>query len=169
MPDTTLVLLVKRSYGEISEICLAMKKGGFGEGRYNGVGGKLEAGETIEQAAVRETREEIGVGIKDLKKCARLVFENPHKPDWDQVVHVYLVESWEGEPSESIEMKPEWFAVKNIPYSAMWPDDAHWLPEVLNGKFISGSFIFNKEGGIETFRLEAADSFEPTASLMDNK
>jgi mutator protein MutT len=133
MPDTTLVLLVKRSYGEISEICLAMKKGGFGEGRCNGVGGKLEVGETIEQAAVRETREEVGVENKEMKKCARLVFENPHKPEWDQVVHVYLVENWEGEPSESIEMKPEWFAVKDIPYTNMWPDDAHWLPEVLNG------------------------------------
>ena len=36
------------------KILLAMKKKGFGEGKYNGVGGKQEKGEDIEQTAIRE-------------------------------------------------------------------------------------------------------------------
>ena len=41
------------------QILLAMKKRGFGMGRWNGVGGKIEPGETIEEATARECREEI--------------------------------------------------------------------------------------------------------------
>ena len=45
--DATLVFLIKRSQGKISEICLAMKKRGFGMNRWNGVGGKVEKDENI--------------------------------------------------------------------------------------------------------------------------
>ena len=45
--DATLVFLIKRSQGKILEICLAMKKRGFGMNRWNGVGGKVEKDENI--------------------------------------------------------------------------------------------------------------------------
>ena len=54
--ETTLCLLRRNE-----EILLAMKKRGFGEGKYNGVGGKIEGTETPEAAMLRETKEEIGV------------------------------------------------------------------------------------------------------------
>lgn len=53
---TTLLFLVRDD-----EILLAMKKRGFGANRYNGVGGKLDPGETVEQTLVRESEEEISV------------------------------------------------------------------------------------------------------------
>ena len=46
MRDSTLLFLVKKEGDKISNICLPMKKRGFGAGRYNGVGGKVEAGES---------------------------------------------------------------------------------------------------------------------------
>ncbi len=49
--DTRRTLLFLRKN---NHILLAMKKRGFGADRWNGVGGKLEPGETIEQALVRE-------------------------------------------------------------------------------------------------------------------
>ena len=58
--NATLVFLIKRIDGEIKDICLAMKKRGFGVNRWNGVGGKVDdQNETIEEAAKRETKEEI--------------------------------------------------------------------------------------------------------------
>lgn len=144
--DVTLVFLVKKEHGVVTDICLAMKKRGFGMGRWNGVGGKLELGkETIEEAAIREAREEINVSLKELNKKAELSFYFPHNPAFDQLVHVYFVEKWEGEPEESEEMRPKWFPVDSIPFADMWPDDIFWLPWVLEGDLVKATFKFGEK------------------------
>jgi 8-oxo-dGTP pyrophosphatase MutT (NUDIX family) len=158
--DVTLVFLLKRSGGEITEICLAMKKRGFGIGRWNGVGGKVDKeGETIIEAAIRETKEEINVTIEKLKRVAELSFYFPHNPAFNQMVHVYFVEEWEGEPTENEEMNPEWFSVENIPYPDMWPDDIFWLPKVLEGNIIKASFEFGEKDIILNKEINIIESF----------
>ena len=81
MRQDTLVFLVN---DDTQELLLAMKKRGFGVGKLNGVGGKVQAGETIEAAAVREAQEEALVRIqeKDLVKVAELAFHFKDKPEW---------------------------------------------------------------------------------------
>lgn len=143
MKNTTLLFLVKRNINkEITDICLAMKKRGFGVGRYNGVGGKVEEGESIDDAVRREAHEEIGVVVRVMEKCGELTFTFPHKSDWNQLVHVYLSEDWDGKPVETEEMNPVWMSVKDIPYATMWPDDIFWLPKVLEGNAVRGRFTF---------------------------
>lgn len=142
--DATLVFLVKKSQGEITHICLAMKKRGFGMNRWNGVGGKVEENETVDEAAKRETKEEIGVEVKALNKIAELSFFFPHNPLWNQMVHVYFSEDWEGKPIESEEMNPKWFVSADIPFHAMWPDDIYWMPEVLKGNLLRAMFRFGE-------------------------
>lgn len=144
MRNATLLFLVKKNDGIISDICLAMKKRGFGAGRYNGMGGKVEGGETIEEAVKRETLEEVGVQVDIVTKCAELAFTFPHKEEWSQRVHVYLADSWSGEIVETEEMRPEWFSVDKIPYDIMWPDDQFWIPKVLEGKFVEANFSFGE-------------------------
>lgn len=144
MRDTTLLFLVKRNDDVITDVCLAMKKRGFGVGRYNGVGGKVEEGESIEDAVKREAREEIGVVVRDMNKCAELAFTFPHKNDWNQLVHVYITDEWQGEIVETEEMNPIWFTVGDIPYNIMWPDDIFWLPKVLDGNYVKASFSFGE-------------------------
>jgi len=144
--DATLVFLIKKSNNKITDICLAMKKRGFGVNRFNGAGGKVEVNkETVEEAAIRETREEIGVTVDKLNKVAELSFYFPHNPAWDQMVHVYFVEKWEGEPTESEEMRPKWFSAESLPYSDMWPDDIFWLPWVLEGNLVKATFKFGEK------------------------
>ncbi len=147
MKDTTLCFLVKEKDNKIHKICLAMKKRGFGVGRWNGSGGKVEEKlkETIEDALVREVSEEIGVKIKDFDKKAELTFNFPHNKEWDQFCHVYFVKDWEGEPSESEEMDPKWFLTEEIPFDSMWPDDIHWLPKVLDNNLVKASFVFGED------------------------
>lgn len=142
--NATLLFLIKRENGKIAEILLAMKKRGFGAGRWNGVGGKQEKDESIEASAIREASEEIGVMARDLRKTAELKFVFPKKPDWDQIVHVYLSENWQGDPIESEEMNPSWFDIEDIPYDTMWPDDIYWLPEVIKGKKVRAEFSFGE-------------------------
>lgn len=67
MRQTTLVFV----FNEKNQILLAMKKRGFGEGKWNGAGGKVEEGETIVQAASRELMEETGINIAPDKLEAR--------------------------------------------------------------------------------------------------
>lgn len=130
-----------------TDILLAMKKRGFGAGRMNGVGGKVIEGESIEQSLVREAYEEIEVVLKEdkLEKVAILHFSFESKPEWDQECHVYFVSEWEGEPTESEEMNPEWYSKDSLPFDKMWPDDKFWLPRVLAGEKLRAHFSFTED------------------------
>lgn len=140
------------------EILLAIKKRGFGAGKWNGSGGKIKDGETIALATVRELKEEIGVAVKDtdLKPVARFNFYFPQRTDWDMQVFVFFAWKFAGEPSESDEMKPQWFKLNEIPFSEMWPDDMLWLPRALNNEKLIGDFWFSGDGEtIDKHKIES--------------
>ncbi len=131
-----------------SKILLAMKKRGFGAGRWNGYGGKLAEGETLEQAALREIQEESGITSAELEKKGIITFEFENDPV-SLEVHIFDVTSYEGEPVETEEMKPQWFDIDKIPYEQMWSDDPHWLPLLLEGKKFRGKFLFDRPSTAE--------------------
>ena len=149
---TTLCFLVQ---GEpIHQIILGKKKTGFGVGKYNGFGGKVEPGESVEQAAVREVYEEAGVRIleKDLTFVGELAFIFPNQPEVDHNVRIFLVKTWEGVPQETEEMAPFGFDINSIPYQEMWQDDIFWLPKVINGEKVCAKVIFEDDGeGIKEY------------------
>lgn len=143
MRQTTLCLLIKEN-----EILLAMKKKGFGVGKWNGVGGKFnsEKDKNIDETALREIEEEIGVKATKIEKAGLFSFYFPNKKEWNQDVHLYLVNTWEGEPRESDEVCPKWFDKNNPPFDKMWDDDRIWLPKILAGEKIRGIFTFDPTG-----------------------
>lgn len=124
-----------------------MKKRGFGAGKYNGYGGKVLEGETIEQAALRETEEESKLKLNSLNKVGEIEFHFPEikAKEWNQKVHVFLISEYEGIPEESEEMTVEWFDLSNLPYSQMWETDTHWLPVILSNKKIKGKIFFEDD------------------------
>jgi 8-oxo-dGTP diphosphatase len=159
MQNATLCLLIRGH--PIDEILLGMKKARFGAGKYNGFGGKVEDGETIAEATVREMREETGVDVRlgDLERVGRLTFLFPFKPDWEQVVHVYTARAWQGTPQESDEMAPAWFKVEDIPYDQMWDDDIYWLPSVLAGERVRATFTYRADNQtVEKFEISDWDT-----------
>ncbi|MBN2549745.1 MAG: NUDIX domain-containing protein [Anaerolineales bacterium] len=153
MVEATLCFLVQGK--PISQVLLGWKKRGFGCGKYGGFGGKVEAGETIRQAALREMEEESSVRVvpEHCDYVGRLDFRFPFRPGWSQVVHVFLATRWRGEPRESGEMRPLWFALAQIPYASMWQDSIHWLPPILAGRRLEAVFTFKADN-------ETVDEYE---------
>lgn len=122
-------------------VLLGMKKRGFGAGRWNGFGGKVLLGETIEASAIREMKEETGIVVCELEKVGLLHFAFTDHPETIDV-HVFAIKDFSGEPTESEEMRPQWFYIDEIPFSDMWPDDIYWYPLFLKGKKFKGDFLF---------------------------
>lgn len=140
--QTTLLYLLKDN-----QILLAMKKRGHGVGKYNGIGSKVDAGETIEQAMVRETQEEIGVTPLKYQKRGQIVFDSYYKGEPALInVHIYTATEFDGEPQESEEMCPAWYEINQIPYDKMFQTDKIWLPIMLEKSgFLTGIFKFSND------------------------
>jgi len=103
---------------EHPRVLLGMKKRGFGAGRWNGFGGKLHEGETIEEAAKREVLEETGLTVEELSKRGVVDFEFENDPTILEV-HIFRIEKYAGEPAETEEMRPQWFTVDEIPFKVI--------------------------------------------------
>ncbi len=150
---TVLTLCLIRKEGKI---LLGLKKVRLGAGKLNSFGGKVEEGETIEAAAMREVQEECGITVMAVKQVARIAISSPHRPDID--LHVFEAVSWSGEPIETDEMAPEWFDEADMPYDRMWSSDAFWLPQVLAGKRIMGRIAFGEHDQVLEHSAEEADT-----------
>lgn len=143
----TLVLLEEVKSGKI---VLAKKKHKVGIGCWCGYGGKIERGETIRKAAVRELGQESGVFAlpKDLIPVARIDFHNKHrrKGAYTFRVYVYVLHRWKGRPMESPEMgAPEAFSKDRLPYEEMMAGDRLWLPFALDDYPIIAEVWYGKD------------------------
>ncbi|MFA6193566.1 MAG: 8-oxo-dGTP diphosphatase [Parcubacteria group bacterium] len=145
---TTLCLVY-----EHPRLLLGLKKRGFGEGRWNGYGGKVDPGETIEESLVREMQEECGLTPTKFEKRATMYFEFKGYPEIVEV-NVFSIDGYDGELIETEEMKPKWFDVNDLPWKDMWPDDLHWYPLFFAGKKFEGNFLFDGQNTIIQHELE---------------
>lgn len=136
-----------------THILLGRKKRGFGEGKWNGLGGKVEKGESVETAVRREVLEEAGIHIPTVEKVGVVHFEYDGNPEIMEA-HIFRAREFEGSLSESEEMEPQWFAFGEIPFDHMWQDDKYWVPLLLKGVKFKGKFNFDADqnllgGGVE--------------------
>lgn len=133
------------------EILLIEKKRGLGAGKVNGPGGKVDPGETVEECAIREVHEELGVKVRRLEPMGEHLF---------QFVDGYSIHCWvyrsfdvEGVAVETPEAKPLWTPVDAIPYDRMWEDDRIWLPMVIEGQRFRGRWVFDDDQMLD-YQLE---------------
>ena len=146
--ELTLVL-VRRN----QEVLLGIKKTGFGTGRWNSLGGRLEEGESPLEGALRELREECGLVAQEGKQVALLEVDYEHLGRKIRI-HVFEVTEFTGDLVATEEMDVKWIPVEQVPYERMWPNDIYWLPLVFNHKIIKAYFLFRGEQAIETMKVE---------------
>jgi len=135
-----------------NKILLGLKKRGFGQGRWNGFGGKVEKEENIKLSLVREIKEECQINASKINKRGLFIFEFKNS---EEILHVHLFDctKFQGQPKETEEMKPRWFDFDKIPYKQMWPDDQYWLPLFLKGKNLKGVFYFKDKNNLLHYSL----------------
>jgi 8-oxo-dGTP diphosphatase/2-hydroxy-dATP diphosphatase len=157
---TNCFLVKNDGNGNPVEVCLAMKKRGFGQGMWNGSGGKPKEKESIEDAAIREAEEELRVKVIELSKRGMITFIL-REEDKHVIMYAFLATNWTDEPMESEEMKPQWFSIDSIPYDQMWKADREWLPLIFSGKKIQARYTYAREGGeVETSEIEIIEKFD---------
>lgn len=150
-----------------NQILLGLKKRGFGEGLWNGFGGKVNPGETIKAAAVREVTEECGLIVNetDMEQFAVICFEFVGDPVILEV-HVFKATKYSGQVSESEEMLPKWYPRNRVPHSNMWPDDEIWYPLYLEDMKFQAYFRFEGHQTILSYVIR--DYKDPTVILKES-
>ncbi len=147
-PATIHAVLCYISKGD-EYLLLLKSKGRFGEGFWNAPGGKVEPGETSEQAAAREVLEETGLKVMELIAAGSVEFyfgKGKERPDWSvQVFHCSKFLESEKPSLSSDEGELRWFHKDALPYDNMWADDRYWLPHLIEGKKFEGVFVFSED------------------------
>ena len=128
----------------------------FGGNKWNGFGGKVKPGETTDQAAIRESFEEGGIKIKNLRKLGEILFRfETDEPDHQ--VHFYKAKDYEGILKESNELiRFEWFPEDKLPINEMWLADRYWLPFFIQNKEFRGVVVFDNNFKVKMYEINEA-------------
>ncbi len=136
------------------------KEGDFHQGKYTGLGGKIERGESTQQAVVREWEEESGLHLAADRffPLGVLRFPNfkPHRnEDWSVSVWGVELQLTEKEKiwNENLEGRLHWVDQVSLSELPMWPGDRIFLPHVVRREFFLGSINYH-QGEVASYELE---------------
>lgn len=105
------------------------KKEDVNKGKWIGIGGHLEKGETKEQALLREVKEETGLALNSFKYRGEILFVNN---DFKEIMYLYTSNDYSGELIECDEGELKWMSFKDIPSLNLWEGDRIFLPKLMN-------------------------------------
>ena len=102
-------------------------------GKYNGLGGKLEAHEDAAAGMRREIREEAGIECLDLTLRGTISWPGFGKQGEDWFGFLFVVTRFSGEPlRHNPEGALEWVEIDRIRHLNLWEGDRHFLPLVFD-------------------------------------
>ncbi len=113
------------------------------KGKWDGLGGKFEPGETPEECVIREIREESGLEIREPKLNGLLLFPNFFGNDW--YVFVFTATEFNGQLTDSSEGTLEWIPDQDLPKLNLWEGDAIFFEWIRKGNFFSAKFNYAGE------------------------
>jgi len=127
--------------GQTLMIHRVKKQNDVHEGKWNGLGGKLEQGETPEECALREIREESGLIARNPQLKGLLTFPAFSKGEtW--YAFVYVVREFAGELIDSQEGNLQWIDDEQLFQLNLWEGDYIFLPWLERPGFFSAKFVY---------------------------
>ena len=120
------------------------KENDIHQDKWNGLGGKLIAGESPEECIKREVLEESGLIIKDPKLHGIITFPKFDGFD-DWLVFVYSSDKFEGELIDSDEGELEWINNDVLFDLNLWEGDKIFMKWLNQNKFFSAKFIYKNK------------------------
>jgi 8-oxo-dGTP diphosphatase len=128
------------------------KENDYHEGKWNGLGGKFEQGETPEECAIRELKEETGLDITNPQLKGMITFPMfDTKEDW--YVFLFVVKEFKGELIDSPEGHLEWIDDEKLFQLNLWDGDKIFIPWLFQDKFFSAKFNY-ENGKFKDYTVE---------------
>ena len=122
-PDQENVLLIHRNARQDDDHL----------GKYNGLGGKLEANENVWTGMVREIKEETSLDVLDMQLRGTINWTGFGKKGEDWLGFIFLITKFEGHPfAQNQEGDLVWQPIDTIDNLPMWEGDRHFLPLVFD-------------------------------------
>ena len=130
---------------EKSSLLMIKHNRGVNKGFFNFPGGKLDSGESLEDGASREVKEETGLTVNNLKNIGLLDF-----PTMSFEVHVFYSNDFSGSLIENAEeVNVFWQDKEHLPINQMRDADKIWVPDALSGKQVNYRFFYDKDFNVE--------------------
>ena len=120
------------------------KENDIHKNKWNGLGGKLEPGESPEECVKREVFEESGLIIESPNLHGVITFPKFDGID-DWIVFVYTTNNFEGNLIECNEGKLDWVSDDQLLNLNLWEGDKIFIPWLTQDKFFSAKFIYEKK------------------------
>ena len=133
-------------------------------GKYNGLGGKMEAHESAYECAQREVFEEAGLHIPlnkfELKGILFFPEFDQQLRHWQVFVFKALLTAKPTTLQENYEGSLVWVARDQITQLNLWPGDYHFIPKLWQAGLFKGKIVY--ENGI----LKSYEFYEEAVNLL---
>ncbi len=110
-------------------------------GKWNGLGGKLDHGESPDECVVREIREESGLILHDPRLKGVITFPL-FKPNEDWLVFIYTASRFDGNLSACAEGDLAWIEDSKLTTLPLWEGDFIFLPWLEGDRFFTAKFTY---------------------------
>ena len=144
MKLATLCYVIDKKTNSTLMLHRVKKENDYHEGKWNGLGGKFEQGESPEECAIREIEEECGLKVKSVTMKGFITFPLfDNKDDW--YVFLFTADEFSGKLIDSPEGNLAWISNDKLTDLNLWDGDKIFIPWLFEDKLFSAKF--NYENG----------------------